>query len=221
MKYDLIISFTPDGELSNHTGLDHLLDLSESGGDYFDVDFFLSLDGAQNYISTGKTGLIQFFITIKGQASHIARSFLGVNAVNLAIPLLVELKKLAEEISKRTSNIKVNPELPYRYVRPDLAITVINGGSSFERVPDQCLIQGHRLVVPAEGADPMAEAMDEIVSTIMGVKQKYQIPLEFRVVPAIPPFITSSDHPALRELAEIAAASAGLEKYPTHLFRRV
>lgn len=71
------------------------------------------------------------------------------------------------------------------------------------------------MVVPAEGADPMAEAMDEIVSTIMGVKQKYQIPLEFRVVPAIPPFITSSDHPALRELAEIAAASAGLEKYPT------
>ncbi len=215
LKYDLVISFTPDGELSNHTGLDHLIDLTQEGRDYFEVDFFLSIDGAQNYISTGKTGLIQFFITINGQASHIARAFMGVNAIHLASPVLVELTKLSEEICQRTSSIRVNPELPYNRVRPDLAVTTINGGSSFESVPDKCTIQGHRLVVADESDNAMEDAMDEIVSTIMRVKQKYQIPMKFKVEPAIPPFATDANHPALRELAEIAAAGAGMKEYPT------
>ena len=76
--------------------------------------------------------------------------------------------------------------------------------------------QGHRLVVPAEGADPMAGGDGR--NCIYGSKQKYH-PLNSGWC-LLFPFITSSDHPALRELAEIAAASAGLEKYPT-CFQRV
>lgn len=209
LAYDLTVSFTPDEEISSYSGLLYLIDRTRAGDPYLDADAFLAVDGHQNHISIGKVGLIRFEIQIIGRASHIARSFTATNAVHLAAPVLDALLELRGQVERRSSAYPGNPDLPLGRVRPNLVVTAICGGSPAEVVPDRCVISGSRTVLPDESPAPMDDASNELVTAILDVRQRYQIPMTFRVEAALPPFITSADVPPVRRMREVAARKPG------------
>lgn len=213
LEYDITLSLSPDEECGGYTGLTHLVNLTLQGVPYIDAEAFFSLDGAQNYVSIGKTGLLGFEVVIAGQAAHSSRSSTGINAIELAVPVLAELLALKLEVEQRVSRWPVNPELSMRYVRPDLVITMINGGFSKGAVPDCCVISGSRTVIPDESERPVIDATNELIGTLLTVRQKYQIPMQFHVEPLLPPFITDGDSPFVQRLAD-AAARGSRKRYP-------
>ena len=203
--YDLTISFTPDEEVGSYSGLSYLIEETKKGNKFIDGNFFFSLDGTQNEISIGKTGLINFEIEIIGKATHIARSFSGINAVNLAVPFLNELIDLKIKVEQRVSRYPANPDLPFEKVRPNLNITSIHGGFSDYSVPDSCVIRGSRTVIPDESENPMIDAQNELLNTIIRIKQLYQIESNFWVKRSIPVFIITEDIPDLKRLRKVAS----------------
>lgn len=210
LNYDLTLSFTPDEEVGGYTGLTYMVEETRRGNPLIEGDFFFSLDGAQNYISNGKTGLINFSVEVQGTSTHISRSFTGANAIHLAVPVLHALLELKERVEQKASKWPVNPELPLGYVHPNLSVTMINGGFSAEAIPDRCSFVGDRSVLPDE---TMADAQNELVSVLLGVKQKYQIPMKFTVNPALPAFVTPEDQPGLQRLRQVATRG-GRKPYP-------
>lgn len=203
--YDLDISFTPDEEVGSFSGLRYLIDETKKGNKFIEGNFFFSLDSTQNEICIGKTGLIHFEIEVLGESTHIARSFTGINAINLSVPFLNELIDLKIEVEQRVSKYPCNSDLPIVYVRPNLNVTSISGGFSGSSVPDRCLIRGNRTVIPDESENPMIDAQNELINLILRVKQSYQIKLNFYVKKGMPASVCPDNLPDLLRFRKVAS----------------
>lgn len=203
--YDLDISFTPDEEVGSFSGLRYLIDETKKGNKFIEGNFFFSLDSTQNEICIGKTGIIHFEIEVLGESTHIARSFTGINAINLSVPFLNELIDLKIEVEQRVSKYPCNSDLPIAYVRPNLNITSISGGFSESSVPDRCLIRGNRTVIPDESENPMIDAQNELINLILRVKQSYQIKSNFYVKKGTPASVCPDNLPDLLRFRKIAS----------------
>jgi succinyl-diaminopimelate desuccinylase len=213
LHYDLEASFTPDEEIGIYGGVLYMTERSLKADPLIGGRFFLSLDGVQNKISIGKAGLINFEIKIKGKAVHSSHSFMGVNAIFSAIPVLQALKELKTTVEKRVSALPANPSFPFGYVRPNLNITLIKGGYAPHAIPDECLIFGDRMVPPDESEEPMMNARSEIVNCIWEIKQRHQIDLDFTVKEMIPGFSFSPEEEHIQRLRK-AASEDGKGDFP-------
>jgi succinyl-diaminopimelate desuccinylase len=211
--YDLDISFTPDEERGVYGGLLYMTEETLRGNRLIEGDFFFSLDGTQNEISIGKTGLISFEIRVKGKSVHSCRSFLGVNAILRAIPVLQAIDELKPVIERRTSKLPANPDLPLFHVHPNLNVTFIKGGYAANAVPDECWIYGDRNVLPDESEHPMKDACDELISCFLATKQKHQLDMDFKVEERTPTFYVSEDEEHIRRL-RVAASEENRTLFP-------
>jgi succinyl-diaminopimelate desuccinylase len=212
LYYDLDISFTPDEEIGIYGGLLYMVEETLRGKKLVEGDFFFSLDGTQNEISIGKAGLINFEITVKGKSVHSSRSFLGVNAILSSIPLLRALESLKVSVEKRTSKLPANPDLPVDRVHPSLSVTLVKGGYAPHAVPDACWIYGDRMVLPDESDRPMEDARNELINSILEIKQRHHLDLEFKVTEAVPGFFFPENEPHIERLRKCASEGEGL--YP-------
>jgi succinyl-diaminopimelate desuccinylase len=213
LHYDLEISFTPDEEIGVYGGILYMTEQTLRGNRLIDGDFFYSLDGTQNEISIGKTGLISFEIKVKGRSVHSCRSFLGVNAILRSIPVLEALNSMKPLIEKRTSRLPVNPDLPLFHVHPNLNVTLIKGGYAAHAVPDECWIYGDRNVLPDESENPMVDARNELISCILETKQRHQLDMEFKVEEVTPAFQVSPEEEHVKR-ARLSATEPGEELFP-------
>jgi succinyl-diaminopimelate desuccinylase len=204
LHYDLEVSFTPDEEIGVYGGVLYLAEETLRGNKLIDSRFFFSLDGTQNEINIGKTGLISFEAKIKGRSVHSCRSFLGVNAIFRAIPVLQAIEALKPKIEQRVSRFPANPDLPLLRVRPNLNVTLVRGGFAAHAVPDECWIYGDRNVLPDESEHPMEDAKNELVNCLLETKQAHQIDMDFKVEEVTPAFASSPDDPHVQRLSHAA-----------------
>lgn len=209
LHYDLDISLTPDEEIGVYGGILYMTEETLRGNRLIDGNFFFSLDGTQNEINIGKTGLINFEIKVKGKSVHSCRSFLGVNAILRSIPVLEALDTLKPVIEKRTSKLPTHIDLPILNVHPNLNITLIKGGYAPHAVPDECWIYGDRTVLPDESDNPMEDARNELINCILTTKQMCQLDLDFKVEEAIPAFSVSPEEEHVKRLRICAAEKEG------------
>ena len=209
LHYDLDISFTPDEEMGVYGGILYMAEETLRGNRMIDGNFFLSIDGLQNEISIGKTGLINFEIRVKGKSVHSSQSFLGVNAILRSIPVLEALAALKPIIEKRTSRLPTNSYFSLVQVHPNLNVTMIKGGYASHAVPDECWIYGDRTVLPDESDQPMEDAQNELINCILETRQKHQIDLDFKVEQALPAFSCSEEEEHIQRLRQSAAKEEG------------
>ena len=209
LHYYLDISFTPDEEIGVYGGVLHMAEETLRGNHLIDGNFFYSLDGTQNEINIGKTGLISFEAKVKGKSVHACRSFLGVNAIHRAIPVLQALDALKPIVEQRISRFPANPDLPLLRVRPNLSVTLIKGGFAPHAVPDECWIYGVRNVIPDESDQPMEDAKNELVNCLLATKQKHQLDMDFKVEELTPAFASSPEDEHIRRLRVCASEEEG------------
>jgi len=90
-------------------------------------------------------GVVRWTIAQSGKSAHSAHPEQGVNAIYRMAPLLRDLEALAAEIARRPAHPLVGP--------PTLSVGTIHGGHSVNTVPDHCLIEVDRRLVPGESPD--------------------------------------------------------------------
>ncbi len=97
-------------------------------------------------------GILQFEITVKGKSCHAGASYLGVNAVEEAIPLLGELLSLKKKVEAFSSRIPSFPgnKAPSKTMVPLFNINIVQGGEKENMVPDLCRIVIDRRLLPDE-----------------------------------------------------------------------
>lgn len=150
LDYNLIFAATADEESGSELGLIPLLDKR-----ILDPDAAIVLDSDYFDIITTQKGLIHLKVKIQGKKAHGAYPWQGVNAIDIAVDILKELKAHKFIYSK---NRYLNP--------PTLNIGTIKGGDKVNVVSDWCEFELDIRFLPG-----MSEKA--VLSYIKGILQKH------------------------------------------------
>lgn len=205
-KYNLNIALTTDEEMGPYSGLCYLADLRKLKADYF-----LSMDGDSDDITIASNGNVDWQIDIFGKSYHSGSSFLGVNAIEKAVPIMNGLLELKAKVEKGRSKVPASKAISRNAgidtLIPVLNITVINGGVKQNIVPDRCTLKGDRRYIPEEKFEDVCREMKE---TVEQVKQKYpDIDLKMTCDEIYAPMLTDANHPWVKEVKMVADEVAG------------
>jgi succinyl-diaminopimelate desuccinylase len=167
LGYDLVFAATANEESGSEFGLITLLDkgiLKPTQAMVLDADDF-------EVVVTQK-GLIHLRIMIRGVKAHGAYPWLGVNAIDIALKVLADLKRMR---SRYCPNKFLKP--------PTMNIGTIKGGDKVNVVADRCEFELDFRYLPGMSADALLRTIRKITARhakkfeieIQGVQKPYDI----------------------------------------------
>lgn len=157
----IILAATVDEEIGGYTGLGYLLDEGKIRGDYCIVG-----DGDIDSISNAANGCLRFIVTITGKSVHSSMNWMGINAVEKAAKLITRLEAYNKILNTRKSNVPTNPDKGVKYLTPSLTVGLIRGGIKVNIVPDNCMLEVDRRVIPEENKIEAIEEFEKILEEI-------------------------------------------------------
>lgn len=184
-KYNLSILLTTDEEVGGYSGLCYFTDIGLIKG-----DCMLCMDGFSDDLCIGSNGVINWEIKVHGRSAHSGTSFLGINAIENALPVMESIMALKKQVQSRRSLMPASSALAsvgVKNLMPIVNITVIKGGVKENIVPDNCTILGDRRVIPEE---KMEDAMAEVERAV----KIEGIDLDLKFFPGYPPMSVNPDH---------------------------
>ena len=178
LDYDLIFAATADEESGSSLGLIPLLERK-----FLKPDAAVVLDADDFEIVVTQKGLMHLKVYIKGRKAHGAYPWLGVNAIDIAARVIVDLKR------KRTTYKK------NRYLRqPTINVGTICGGDKVNVVSDWCEIGLDYRFLPGMTEKKL---LDDLRSTISKYTSNFKIEIEGIQAP----YSINSAHPLVNGLA--------------------
>ncbi len=178
LGYDLILAATADEESGSALGLIPLLDKG-----ILNPDAALILDADEFDLIITQKGLLHVKVKIQGKRAHGAYPWLGVNAIDIAIGILRELK------SRRRSYFK------NKYLRPGtMNIGTIRGGDKVNVVADWCEFELDFRFLPHDSAG-------EILRYLKRVIRKYTPRFEIEIEGIQKPYYIDRDHQLVNYLS--------------------
>jgi succinyl-diaminopimelate desuccinylase len=147
LQYDLIFAATADEESGSVWGLEFLLDKK-----ILKPDEAVVLDADDFEIIVAQKGLMHLKVRIEGRRAHGAYPWLGVNAVNLAVDILKELKEKKPAAPK---NKYLHP--------PTVNIGTIRGGDKVNVVADWCEFELDFRFLPGESDKKILKELKKII----------------------------------------------------------
>jgi succinyl-diaminopimelate desuccinylase len=172
LGYDLVFAATANEESGSDFGLITLLDkgiLKPTQAVVLDADDF-------EVVVTQK-GLIHLKIIIRGVKAHGAYPWLGVNAIDIALKVLAELKCLKSRFS------------PNKYLKPPtMNIGTIKGGDKVNVVADRCEFELDFRYLPGMSSDTL-------LRTVRKITAKHAKKFEIEIDGVQKPYDICPDHP--------------------------
>src|SRR4029077_20290703 len=143
-----------------------------------------------------------YLITVHGKAAHSGRGWTGINAIEYGASLIEDLKRLAEEISKRRSKINAEPIWGTKKMRPGLYVNTAKGGLKGNIIPDTFEILVDRRFIPEESE---AQARREISRVVNDFASKHrEVRVKMKPVLSYDPMTTQPNHPLVRTVRRVA-----------------
>lgn len=145
-------------------------------------------------------GLVNYTLTIAGEAAHASSPQLGRNAIVAAAHVVTELEQLAERLA-------AGPHPAFG--PPNLTVGTIRGGTRPYVVPDRCVLEVDRRVNPGETAASVLAETEEVLSRV-----RERIPwleASFELGSEYLPFELAAGHPLVVQTLA-AMQDAGLER---------
>jgi acetylornithine deacetylase/succinyl-diaminopimelate desuccinylase family protein len=178
LDYDLIFAATADEESGSEEGLKKLLDKKILKGS---AALVLDADGFE--VIVAQKGLLHLTVKIKGKRAHGAYPWLGVNAIDLAVSVLHDLKKYRFRV---TENKHLKP--------PTMNIGVIKGGDKVNVVADWCEFELDFRYLSGTGAD-------EILRDIRRIIARHTRDFKIEVQGIQKPYLIKEDHSLVSRMA--------------------
>jgi len=182
LGYDLIFAATANEESGSEFGLISLLDkgiLKPSAAMVLDADDF--------EVVVAQKGLMQLKIAIKGKKAHGAYPWLGINAIDIGLDILSELKKIKFSYSKN------------KYLRPPtMNIGTIKGGDKVNVVAGHCEFELDFRYLPGMSAAVLLKQIKKIAAKH---SKKFRIEIEG----IQKPYLINETHPLVRGFQEAGA----------------
>lgn len=167
LDYDLILAATADEESGSTLGLIPLLDKK-----ILTPDAALVLDADDFEIIVTQKGLIHLKVKIGGKRAHGAYPYLGINAIDLALAVIKELKERRFAYSRN------------KYLKPPtINVGTIKGGDKVNVVADWCEFELDFRFLPGTKPEEILNLLKAILKKrakehrieIQGIQQPYSI----------------------------------------------
>jgi len=179
LDYDLIFAATADEENGSGLGLIPLLKRK-----ILKADAAVVLDADDFEIVVTQKGLMHLSVYIKGKKAHGAYPWLGVNAIDIAVKIITDLKKQKIDYKKN------------RYLRqPTLNIGTINGGDKVNVVSDWCEFQLDFRFLPGTSEKHFLQNLKRIIS-------RYSHNFKIEIQGIQEPYYINPDHPLVLHLVQ-------------------
>jgi acetylornithine deacetylase/succinyl-diaminopimelate desuccinylase family protein len=178
LDYNLILAATADEESGSALGLIPLL---EKG--ILNPDAALILDADEFNIVITQKGLLHVKVKIQGKRAHGAYPWLGVNAIDIAVNILKDLKAH-----------KIN-DLKNKYLKPaTMNIGTIRGGDKVNIVADWCEFELDFRFLPGDSAREILRYLNNII-------RKYTRRFKIGIEGIQKPYCIDRHHPLVNYLA--------------------
>ena len=161
-KYNVQVLNCTDEEIGFYPGIRYLAEQGYVKGTIFSIDYSI-----EPMLLIGAAGDLEIDIETIGRSAHSGLSFLGVNALEEMVPILVELMQLKKKVESRQS--KDIPGFPdpktreKRNLNPLFNLDIIKSGEKSNIIPDLCSLTINRRVIPDES---IKEVKKEIIEAI-------------------------------------------------------
>jgi succinyl-diaminopimelate desuccinylase len=159
LDYNLILAATADEESGSSLGLIPLLRRK-----ILKADAAVVLDADAFEIVITQKGLIHLSVRIQGKKAHGAYPWLGVNAIDIAAKIIVDLKNKPKNYPK---NKYLHP--------PSINVGTIKGGDKVNVVSDWCEFELDFRFLPGYSAK---ELLDDLRTTITKYTKNFKIEIQ-------------------------------------------
>jgi succinyl-diaminopimelate desuccinylase len=173
-KFSIDTLLCTDEELGGHyqPGTEYLA----QNGYFSNHLIWLDMGALEPGYTMGTAGSIQVDITGIGKSCHSGMNYLGVNALEEMVPILVELMALKKEVEQRQSRVSSfpDPKSPFTHgkMSPMFNLTIIHSGTKANIVPAECMLTVNRRYIPDENPD---EVIAEIQAAVNRGKEKCKL----------------------------------------------
>lgn len=160
-KFDINCIFCTDEEVGVFPGVYYL---ARKG--YIPEGPVICMEGTQEPVDwLAFAGCVEISIKVKGRSCHSGMNFLGVNALEEAVPILDELMNLKRIVEKRESTIPAAKmsNAPSDKMTPMFNIDMINAGIKSNVVPPECVIILNRRYIPEERYEDIKKEIEEAI----------------------------------------------------------
>jgi len=159
LDYNLVFAATSDEESGSFLGLIPLLERS-----ILKVDAAVVLDADDFEVVVTQKGLMHLKVSIKGKKAHGAYPWLGVNAIDIAARIIIDLKDQKIDYKKN------------RYLRePTVNVGIIKGGDKVNVVSDWCEFELDFRFLPGTSHKGILENLKK---TIAGYSRNFKIDIQ-------------------------------------------
>ena len=197
LRGKLLLQFAV-GEETGEPGTKHLLLNRGLCGDYGIV-----LEPTGLRVATAEKGLAWFRVTLQGRPVHASVAEQGINAIEKAMKFASEIMKYNSEIFRRMHQLVGNAKC---------SITMINGGTKENVIPESCTIVLDRRINPDESVDGVENEIRSILDRLASDDSDFKYALERTMV------YESAEVPRDSFLAQVvrrhAARVAGIPEEP-------
>lgn len=165
-KFNIQVLNCTDEEVGVYPGIRYLAEQGYIKGTMFCMDGMIT-----PLIPVGTGGDLNVLIEIIGKSCHSGYNFLGINAIEEALPILNELMALKRKVEKRRSaDIPGDPrEKIGEKLRPMFSLVIIESGKKENIIPGYCKLIINRRIIPDEKFEDVKQ---EILESIYKGKQK-------------------------------------------------
>lgn len=163
----------------------------------------LCLEGSQDpVLRLGSNGAVDATITVHGRSCHSGANYLGVNALEAMVPILVELLALKQEVERRRSALPLAPApgAP-SHLRPMFNLDIIHAGAKSNIVPATCTLVVNRRYIPEERYEDVERELREAVAR--GQAKSNALVVDVEMMHVYPAYYQGADHPLARKLVEV------------------
>jgi succinyl-diaminopimelate desuccinylase len=195
--WDLNACLCTDEEIGVYPGIWHL---AKEG---YVTAPVLCMEGSQDpVLRLGSNGSVDVTITVKGRSCHSGANYLGINAIEEAVPVMVELLALKGQVEARRSALPLAPAPGAPdHLRPMFNLDIIHAGVKSNIVPSTCTMIVNRRFIPEENYEDVQQEIREAVDR--GMEKSRALDVEVSFMKAYPAYYQSPDHPLAHKLVSI------------------
>ena len=163
LRGTLILQFAA-GEETAEPGTRHLV-LSEG----LTGEYGIVLEPTGLRVATAEKGLAWFRVTVQGRPVHGSVAEQGINAIEKATRFIGEIKRYNQEVSQRVHPLVGSAKC---------SVTMIQGGTKENVIPESCWMILDRRINPEERVDTVEDEIRSILSGLASEDQDFKYTLE-------------------------------------------
>ncbi len=199
-KYNINVMNCTDEEIGIWPGIRYLAEKGYVKGTVF------CMEGVINpIIPIGTAGALNVIVESFGKSCHSGMNFLGINALEETVPILVELMKLKKIVEARES--KNIPGLPRfgtgekRNMTPMFNLDIIHSGTKTNIVPDLCTLTINRRVIPDENLEDVKKEISESIER--GKAKSKLLNVKTTFIYDYPPMVADPNAPDITRMKKV------------------